>query len=256
MYNLYRAVLMGPPDNEWGDDMKIIAHRGASTVKEENSLEGLLYAGELGADLVECDVTRLHDGTYVIYHDNTLLRLGGVDKSLAEVGYSEMRECLARNGHGLMRFEELLAGYRSRTPILLHIKMTHLEPDFVELICRTEVPFVFGAVSLDVAEELHRHFPPERILAFMPGKTDYRAFFAAGAGVIRLWEHWLDTVTPDEVRAACPGAMVWIMARDERKRNCGSPRTLDRCMELHADGILLDDVSMALEWRRHYPIAG
>ena len=81
-------------------------------------------------------------------------------------------------------------------------------------------------------------------------------FFAAGAGVIRLWEHWLDTVTPDEVRAACPGAMVWIMARDERKRNCGSPRTLDRCMELHADGILLDDVAMALEWRRQYPIAG
>ena len=51
--------------------MKIISHRGASAVKIENSLESLLYAGELGADMVECDVTRLADGTYVIFHDNT-----------------------------------------------------------------------------------------------------------------------------------------------------------------------------------------
>lgn len=236
--------------------MKIIAHRGASAVKEENSLEGLLYGGELGADLVECDVTRLRDGAYVIYHDNTLLRLGGEDKCISEVGYPEMRKCLARNGHGLMRFEELLAGYRRRTPILLHIKMTHLEPDFVEQICHTKVPFVFGAVSLDVTEELHRHFLPERILAFMPGKDDYRAFFSAGAGIIRLWEHWLDTVTPEEVRAACPGAKVWIMARDSNKRNCGSPQTLDRCSEIGADGILLDDVVMALEWRKHHATDG
>ena len=49
--------------------MKWIAHRGASLEMPENTLASLRLGSALGAYAVECDVRRLADGEYVIYHD-------------------------------------------------------------------------------------------------------------------------------------------------------------------------------------------
>lgn len=230
--------------------MKIISHRGASAVKIENSLESLLYAGELGADMVECDVTRLADGTYVIFHDNTMTRLAGVDVAVSEITYAEMRDMLKRCGRSLMTFSYLIEHYDSCVPILLHIKMEELADDFLNMIRATTVPFVFGAITPCVVGQLRELVPPERILSFAPHKQDYKLFFEKGAGNIRLWEHWLSDVTPAEVKANCPGVEVWIMARDENKSHRGSVETLDKCKKLGADGILMDDALLGVTWKR------
>ena len=229
--------------------MKIIAHRSAPKLCEENSVSGLCYAAELGADMGECDVTLLADGTYVIYHDDTLERLTGKKIALKDIGYEEMKATLAESGRNLVRFDELLAQYDKETPILLHIKMKTLAEDFVQMIRATKIPFVFGAISLEVVNTLSQYFPPERILAFMPGKEDYELFYRAGTGNIRLWEQWLDEVTPAMVKEKCPNAEVWIMARDAQKKNDGSVETLERITAMGADGILLDDIVMALGWK-------
>ena len=63
--------------------MKLIAHRGASLERPENSLESLILASELGAYAVECDVRATADGEYVLFHDDNLARLGGSDKKYA-----------------------------------------------------------------------------------------------------------------------------------------------------------------------------
>jgi glycerophosphoryl diester phosphodiesterase len=47
----------------------VVAHRGASAIAPENSLEAFEKAIELGADLVEFDVRRSADGVLVISHD-------------------------------------------------------------------------------------------------------------------------------------------------------------------------------------------
>lgn len=49
--------------------VKVIAHRGASTVAHENTLEAFRLAAELGADWVELDVRRTADGLLVLNHD-------------------------------------------------------------------------------------------------------------------------------------------------------------------------------------------
>ena len=230
--------------------MKIISHRGASAIKIENSLESLLYAGELGADMVECDVTKLADGMYVMYHDNTMKRLAGVDVPVSEITYPQMCEMLKRCGRSLMEFSYLLKNYNSNVPILLHIKMEELDEDFIEEIKTTKVPFVFGAITPRVVEQLHEFVPPERILSFAPHRHDYKVFHEKGAGNIRLWEHWLDEITPAEVKANCPGVEVWIMARDENKSNRGSIATLDKCKALGADGVLMDDPILGVSWKQ------
>ena len=48
---------------------QIVAHRGASREAPENTLAAFSKAIEIGADMIEFDVRRAHDGTLVISHD-------------------------------------------------------------------------------------------------------------------------------------------------------------------------------------------
>lgn len=50
----------------------VIAHRGASVARPENTIEAFLEAGRLGADMVELDVRRTADGALAVHHDAAL----------------------------------------------------------------------------------------------------------------------------------------------------------------------------------------
>jgi len=229
--------------------MKIFAHRGAPSVKEENSLEGLVYAADLGVDAAECDVTRLKDGTYIIYHDESLKRLLGLNIATAEIDYKDMKRLHDEAGKCLYTFDEILDGYDRNVPILLHIKMKALTEDFTDRIRATKIPFFFGAVTTDVVKALKQYVPSEKILGFIPSQNDYLSFFEAGAGNIRLWEQWLDDIQPSTVKKSCPSAEVWIMAKTTDGKNEATEERVRRCEALGADGILLDNAADALKWR-------
>jgi len=53
----------------------VIAHRTCERDAPENSLEGIAVAARLGADVVEVDARRRHDGTAVLLHDPWLGRV-------------------------------------------------------------------------------------------------------------------------------------------------------------------------------------
>ncbi len=53
-------------------DIEIIAHRGASRERHENTLPAFARALELGADGIELDVHATRDGVIVVHHDATL----------------------------------------------------------------------------------------------------------------------------------------------------------------------------------------
>lgn len=57
-----------------------VAHRGASAVAPENTLEAIDTAREMGIDWVENDVQRSKDGELVIMHDDTLARTTNVEE--------------------------------------------------------------------------------------------------------------------------------------------------------------------------------
>ena len=180
--------------------MKLIAHRGASLERPENSLESLIYAAQLGADAVECDVRPTADGVYVIFHDNNLVRLAGLNKNVEELTYKEMKAVLAEAGHSLLTLEDLIKNYKEKTPILLHIKMNDPDEDFVRIVSKAPAEIICGVQSIQALKTMGKVFPSDHILAFMPAKECYPDFTENGAGIIRLWEHWLSDITPDNVK--------------------------------------------------------
>lgn len=227
--------------------MQFVAHRGASLECPENSLASLCRGAELGACAVECDVRATRDGQYVIFHDDDLKRLCGREEAVGEVTLAEMRQALKAVGRSLLTLSELLEGYREAVPILLHIKLTQPEEPFLTILRETKTPFIAGVTSIAMLDAVRAFLPAERILAFMPGEDDWREFAAHGAGIIRLWEMWLDRITPNQVRAAFP-VKVWIMACENGCMN-GSREGIRRAEALGADGMLLNDIRMATQGR-------
>jgi len=70
----------------------ILAHRGFAQDVPENSLAAFERALALGADVLECDVRATRDDVAVIAHDETLLRVFGDERRVAEVDYAELCE--------------------------------------------------------------------------------------------------------------------------------------------------------------------
>jgi glycerophosphoryl diester phosphodiesterase len=65
--------------NNVGNEMAIIAHRGASGHMPEHSLAGYRLAIDLGADYIEPDLQLTKDGVLVVMHDATLEATTDVD---------------------------------------------------------------------------------------------------------------------------------------------------------------------------------
>jgi glycerophosphoryl diester phosphodiesterase len=63
---------------------RVLAHRGASAVRPENTLEAFVEARRLGADGVELDVRRTADGALAVHHDAAIA--GGAAVCELDVG--------------------------------------------------------------------------------------------------------------------------------------------------------------------------
>ena len=70
---------------------RVMGHRGAAAWAPENTLASIRRAAELGASWVEFDVMLTGDGRPVLFHDDNLKRLAGVDALMAETSYGEAR---------------------------------------------------------------------------------------------------------------------------------------------------------------------
>ncbi len=70
---------------------EIWAHRGASRKYIENTISAFQQAIDDGAEGIELDVQRTYDGQLVVYHDENLKRLTGVNKFVWEMNWSELK---------------------------------------------------------------------------------------------------------------------------------------------------------------------
>jgi glycerophosphoryl diester phosphodiesterase len=68
----------------------VVAHRGASAVAPENTMEAYRVAVEMGADAIELDVHLTADGELALVHDETLERTTDLSGAVASVTLKEL----------------------------------------------------------------------------------------------------------------------------------------------------------------------
>ena len=70
----------------------IIGHRGAMAYAPENSISGIHTAADMGVKWVELDVRVTSDAEPVLFHDENMLRLTGLDQSIHDTNYKKLKE--------------------------------------------------------------------------------------------------------------------------------------------------------------------
>jgi glycerophosphoryl diester phosphodiesterase len=113
---------------------KVIAHRGGSRLRPENTMAAFTHALELGVDALECDVHLSRDGEPVIIHDATLdrttdrtgpvsaLTAGELERVDAAYRFAPERGFPLRGeGIGIPRLAALLDSSQGR-PVIVEIK--------------------------------------------------------------------------------------------------------------------------------------
>ena len=112
--------------------MLIIGHRGASGYFEENTVESIRQAAQIGADGVEFDVRRCNSRIVGI-HDETVDRTTTGAGKLGSLSLQQFKNIKTFNGERLPYMEDLLKAARYSKIINIEMK----EPDIGSIVVNT-----------------------------------------------------------------------------------------------------------------------
>ena len=107
---------------------KRFAHRGLwDAAAPENSLAAFEKAVNAGYG-IEFDIHKTRDGQVVVFHDDTLVRMCGVEGKIEDKTLDELRALrLLGTEQGIPTLEELLALVDGRVPLLVELKGAALD---------------------------------------------------------------------------------------------------------------------------------
>ena len=211
----------------------VIAHRGDSAHRPENTLASFASALEVGATVVELDVQLTVDGRVIVLHDPTLDRTttghGDVRRlTLAEVrsasaGYPD-RFGDAYAGERVPTLSEALALLRGRARVLVEIKAESVTDDAeggIEARTAEEVRRAGMADSVALISFDHRPIlrlallAPETTRGRLFGRTNPAEVLAAareaGCGLVMPHKSQLTDALVDRVHAAGLNLATWVV---------------------------------------------
>ena len=100
----------------------IIAHRGASAERPENTLAAFRQALALRVDGIELDVHVSRDGVPVVFHDVSLRRLTGAGGRITALTWKELSVLRVRGTEPIPRLVDVLRLTRGRAVVQIELK--------------------------------------------------------------------------------------------------------------------------------------
>ncbi|UCE25095.1 MAG: glycerophosphodiester phosphodiesterase [Candidatus Zixiibacteriota bacterium] len=109
----------------------IIAHRGASQVERENTLEAFRAAIDMGADAIEFDVRRTRDNVLVIHHDACI---ASGTAPINDLTYPEAVDLAKASNFHLPTLDETLKLCQDKVALDIELKENGYESDVIPLV--------------------------------------------------------------------------------------------------------------------------
>ncbi|MDR7869263.1 MAG: glycerophosphodiester phosphodiesterase family protein [Tissierellaceae bacterium] len=122
---------------------RLYAHRGLHQGKSipENSLAAFKLAVENNYG-IELDVQLSMDGVPVVFHDDNLKRVCGIDRKVKDLNFDELRELtLYDSKEKIPHFQEVLDLVDGKVPLIVEIKSSNAS-DREALSCNTIAPYL------------------------------------------------------------------------------------------------------------------
>jgi glycerophosphoryl diester phosphodiesterase len=216
----------------------VIAHRGASAYRPQNTMPAFELAIAQRADMIETDLHRTRDGAVVITHDEELAGLGGAGE-IADASLADVRALDAGAGERVPTLEEILDDFGPRISFNLELKRA-LERDYEGLEAqaldavrsRTLLPRTLWSSFYDsVLARLHELEPTARLGLLISARYPVRIFERARAIGAEAIHPEVSLVDADLVKEAHTERLaVHVFTVDDEAE-------MGRLLDLGVDGI-------------------
>ena len=159
------------------------AHRGASEYLPENTLLAFYTGIYMGANGIETDIQRAKDGTLVLFHDDTLLRVTGQPGSVEDYTFSQLQQFdVKKNGFTdkIVAFEDFLQHFAFRDiTFAIELKGAGVEEGTADLLRKyhLEEKAVVTSFQLEYLEKF-RAYAPEFQIGYLTKRADDAVFAA------------------------------------------------------------------------------
>ena len=180
------------------------AHRGASEYCPENTMLSFYTGMYMGANGIETDVHKTRDGVCVLFHDDTLERVCGVEGRIEDYTYEELQAFDVIKGDlrdKIPTLDDFLAHFKNFRAILaIELKGADCERDVADIIRRhgVEKRVIVTSFHLDYLKKIKEYYPALRI-GYLTKSTDDETV----GGLLEIGGEQIcplgDTVTPELV---------------------------------------------------------
>ncbi len=153
------------------------AHRGASEYLPENTMLAFYSGIYMGANGIETDVQRAKDGTLVLFHDDTLLRVTGEAGCVQDYTFEQLQQFdVTKNGFSdkIVTLEDFLQHFAFRDiTFAIELKGAGVERDTADLLRKyhLEEKAVVTSFRLDYLENF-RSYAPEFQIGYLTASTE------------------------------------------------------------------------------------
>ena len=215
----------------------VIAHRGSSGERPENTLPAYALAVDQRADMIEIDLHRTRDGVIVIAHDECLPGLPG-GREIGECTLADVR-ALADGDRRVPTLDEVLDAFGQRIPFNLELKASRrvaypgIETEtLAALAARGLGPtLLFSSFDDGVLGRLREASPDARIGVLVEARAAERWLercAAVGAEAIHFWK---GLATPPAIESAHrAGLAVYVYTVD-------APTEMQLLLDRGCDGL-------------------
>lgn len=231
---------------------QIVAHRGSSADRPENTLAAITRAIEAGATAVEADVRTTSDGHLVILHDATLDRTTTGSGNVAEKTLAEVRRLDAGSwfdgkysDQQVPTLRDVLTACGGKIDVLLDLKQQG-EP-FARRVADevkshgSQQKTIVGVRTVEQARLFRKLLPEARQLGLIPRPESIEGFAEAGVEMIRLWPRWLKVDSTLVARVRKTGATFHLNG------STGQPDDVRPLLVHRPDSLSSDDPARLVE---------
>ena len=157
----------------------LIAHRGMHDINKgipENSLKAFDKAVKHNY-LIELDLHILKDGKVVVFHDDNLFRMTGINKNIKDCVYDEIKNLKLQNtDYSIPLFSDVISLINGRVPLVIELKYDVraglLEKEAMNLLKDYKGAYVIKSFSPFSIFWLKRHYP-NAIRGFLSSNMKY-----------------------------------------------------------------------------------
>lgn len=216
----------------------IIGHRGAMGYETENTVASIKKALEFQVDAIEIDVYKIKSGELVVFHDDNLKRLAGIDAPIENYTLTELQHIVIEGGHSIPTLQEILDVIDKKCRFNIELKGANTATDTYYLIHNymiyhgwKETDFIISSFRWDELATM-RSLDAKMPLAVLVGDDPLNALETAKKLKAEAINPHFSKLTPENVKTIHKqGFKIYTWTVNE-------PKDIERMKKLKVEGLI------------------